>query len=348
MKKFTQLLALFLALAVVLSGCGTLSGPTATEVEIVVNPADLVTESPTQPAESLPQATNTLRPTPLESATPEPTATEALDPYSALLAEARALAENDDLEAALAKINEAVNLAPNDARGYVQRGMVLGGLDKLDEAITDFNFAINYAPNDPTGYNARGITFTRKGQFEQAIRDFNKALEIKPDYTQALTNRAIAFLQQEKVDEALVDFNKAVEISPDNPEVYFNRGQAYLTIFQNRNEVAYLDQCVADFNQVLAFSPENAESLVNRGSCKLLQGKVAEAYDDYSQAIALDANQARYYLFRASLYPDAGTMEQALADAQKVLELTKDEEMLQAANEMLAAIPTTPTSTPKP
>ena len=72
------------------------------------------------------------------------------------------------------------------------------------------------------------------------------------------------------------------------------------------------------------------------------------AYADLSQTISLDPSNAKAYLFRASMYPDYPnvTMEQALADARKVLELSTDTDLVATAKQMLDEIPKLPTPTP--
>jgi len=351
MRTFNLRLVAVLALAaLVLAACTAVGGPQATEMEIVINPADLVTENAQNPGTPIP--TNTLRPTstpaPAEAPVEQPTATVTLDPYNALIQEGVALRSSSDFENALAKFNEAINLDPSNTKGYLQRGITYNAMGRSDEAITDFNFAVNYDPNMAEAYNARGVAFVQKDQYAQALKDFAKAMELKPDYAGAYTNQGIAYLKQQDAPKALESFTKAVELDPDSPESYFNRGQAYLTVAQFTKDLQYIDPCIADLDQAIAMAPDMPDSYFQRANCLTMKNEFQKAFDDYSKAIELNSAAPEYYILRAGLYPDAGTLEAALADLQKVKGLTQDPEMLKAADGLLKDLPVLPTYTPGP
>jgi Tfp pilus assembly protein PilF len=80
----------------------------------------------------------------------------------------------------------------------------------------------------------------------------------------------------------------------------------------------------------------------------MYKNELSKAYEDFTQAITIDPENYKALLYRASLYPNFGTMEQALEDAKKVSENSTDPELKQQAQQMLTAIPTLPTLTPGP
>ena len=55
-------------------------------------------------------------------------------------------------ETALTAIDRAIELNPNYALAYAQRGLVLAWLNRPDEAIAAAERAIRLSPNDPTVY----------------------------------------------------------------------------------------------------------------------------------------------------------------------------------------------------
>jgi tetratricopeptide (TPR) repeat protein len=277
-----------------------------------------------------------------------PTPTNTLDPYATLLFDGVQLRFSEKFDEAIAKFSEAIKMDPNDPSGYIQRGITYSNVGKQDEAIADFNFAINYDPANADAYNGRGNAWAQKEQYEQAIKDYTKAMELQPALVKAYSNRAIAYINQQNIPQALVDFSKVIELTPDDAQAYFNRGQAYMTALQSVSDTSYVDLCIADFNQAIALSPDLAASYYLRGTCTGYKDDSASMFVDYSKAIELDPAQGKYYLFRAVLYPKAGTLDQALADAQKVLELTTDPEMITAAEQLIKELPTLPTLTPGP
>jgi len=339
----------FMLAGLILSACG--AGPIAkpTEREIIIDPNEgLMTEEAGTP---IPTPTMRATPTPIPEtvgAETEPTPTNTLNPYETLIFEGIQLRVNEQFEAALAKFEEAMKMNPNLPTAYLERGITYSNTGKFDEAITDFNFAINYDPASAAAYNARGVVWAQKEQYDQAVKDYNRAIELDPTFTKAITNLAIANMLQNNYEEGLKYFTQAIDASPDDPEMYFNRGQAYLTVMSQSEKEDYIDLCIADFSQVLAFQPEDAESLFSRGLCQSFKGNFMESLKDYSAAIQLNPERAIFFLYRAVLYPDAGTQAMALSDAQKVLEISQDPDMRSQAEMMLTEIPKTPEATAGP
>ena len=65
-----------------------------------------------------------------------------------------------------------------------------------DRAIEDYNRAIDLNPDHADAYSNRGLVCEIKGDYDRAIEDYNKAIELKPDLAEAYrgrfaTNKAI-------------------------------------------------------------------------------------------------------------------------------------------------------------
>ena len=68
----------------------------------------------------------------------------------------------------------------------------------FDRAIADFNRAIELKPDYAEAYNNRGNAYSDKGDFDHAIADFSKAIELKPDFPIAYNNRSVVCRQKEQ------------------------------------------------------------------------------------------------------------------------------------------------------
>ena len=82
-----------------------------------------------------------------------------------------------------------------------------------DSAIEDYSKAIEIDPDYAEAYNNRGFVYDVMGEYGQAIDDFNKAIELVPDYAKAYYNRGVTYVKQGRNDEALADFEKALAYS---------------------------------------------------------------------------------------------------------------------------------------
>ena len=58
--------------------------------------------------------------------------------------------------------------------------------------------AIELKPDYAEAYNNRGVAHGNKGNFDRAIEDFNIAMQLKPDYADAYNNRGEAYNRQRR------------------------------------------------------------------------------------------------------------------------------------------------------
>ena len=86
----------------------------------------------------------------------------------------------------------AINLNPDFARAYNNRGIIYKTRKQFDSAIADLNKALAIRPNYPEAYHNRGNVYGTMGEYERALDDFNKAIAINPNLTEAYNGRAAA------------------------------------------------------------------------------------------------------------------------------------------------------------
>ena len=89
-----------------------------------------------------------------------------------------------------------------------------GGLDAssqglIPEAISHFDKAIQLEPDTAVYYRNRGVAHNKLGQYETAIDDYTKAIQLDPDYALAFFNRGVVLGVLGKNDLADEDFKKA-------------------------------------------------------------------------------------------------------------------------------------------
>ena len=100
----------------------------------------------------------------------------------------------------------------------------------LDRAIVDFNKAIDLNPNYADPYSNRGNAHLYKGNFDRAIEDYTKAINVNPYHTDAHYNRGLAYRYKGEVNPAILDFTKAIDLNPNYAQAYSNRGMMLLCL----------------------------------------------------------------------------------------------------------------------
>jgi tetratricopeptide (TPR) repeat protein len=80
--------------------------------------------------------------------------------------------------------------------------------------------ALEILPQSAETYNNRGIVYSQKGQYDNALSDFTEALKIKPSNAKAYYNRGITYAIKNQYDLALSDLRRSIEISPSEAGSY--------------------------------------------------------------------------------------------------------------------------------
>jgi tetratricopeptide (TPR) repeat protein len=131
------------------------------------------------------------------------------------------------LSKAIAEYNMAIELTPEYAPVYNNRGFAYVGKGEYDQAILDFNKAIEIDPKFAMAYNNRGYVYSVKAEYDQAIADSNRAIALNPKLVMAYNNRGLAYLNKGEYEQAILDCNEALKVNPRNAMAYNIRAVAH-------------------------------------------------------------------------------------------------------------------------
>jgi superkiller protein 3 len=176
---------------------------------------------------------------------------------------------------------------PNCRMAHNNLGTALLKKGSVDEAISHFQKALEIkadraADRAEAHYNLGSALF-QKGSVDEAIVHYQMALQIKPDYALAHINLGTDLLKKGSVDEAIAHFQNALQINPDNTEAHNGLGSALL-------QKGSVDEAITHFQKALQIKPNNAEAHYNLGNILLKKGSVDEAIVHYQTALQLKPN----------------------------------------------------------
>jgi Flp pilus assembly protein TadD len=109
----------------------------------------------------------------------------------------------------------------NRAEAYFAQG------DK-QRALEDYNEAVKLAPKNAKLYYNRGVFYAAQTDGEAALRDLDTALAINPKFVEALQERAKIYLTQSNLSGALADYSEAVRLQPKTAALWSERGYVCL------------------------------------------------------------------------------------------------------------------------
>ena len=140
------------------------------------------------------------------------------------------LIDKGEIDRAFEDHNKAIQLDPQLAEAYSNRGVTYRNKGEVDRAIEDYTEAIKLKPEGVEPYNNRGIAYCHKGKYDYAIEDFSEAIQLKPGLAVPYNNRGAAYYSKGVYDCAIGDLDKALELNPDYADAYYNRGEVWLRL----------------------------------------------------------------------------------------------------------------------
>jgi tetratricopeptide (TPR) repeat protein len=272
------------------------------------------------------------------------------DPAAARDAGAALARGNFDQAVALYSTALQDKTLPNERRAVLltDRGVAHARRQSPREAIEDFNRAIQLYPEYAAVYNNRGNVLLGIGAVREAMKDFDRALVLAPGYAAAYSNRAGAHVRLGDLRLAMADYSKALTLVPANPAAFTGRGRAHLAAYRPESAIrdftravgfdarfgaAYraraeaklmlerYDEAIEDFSRAIAFDARNAELYLLRGAAYLAVGNAASAAKDYATAIDINPRNAHAYAARGFAYAKAEAYDDALNDLGRAIEL---------------------------
>ena len=116
---------------------------------------------------------------------------------------------------ALAALQKAAALLPDDEEVQYNLGSTLHNLGRLDEAAAGYRRALALKPNYVEAHNNLGNTLKDMGQLDEAAASYRRALQIRPDYAEAHCNLGNTLNELGQPVDAEASLRRALQIKPD-------------------------------------------------------------------------------------------------------------------------------------
>ena len=248
----------------------------------------------------------------IDGAIAELTKTIELDPgfVMAYYFRAQCFFLKGDREKALPDYSKVIELAPTTPgieRVYNARSVIRVLKGETEGALQDLDKAIESNPNYADSFSNRGTTRQLRGDLTGAASDFDKALELNPNLAAAYIGRGILRFETQNLEKAMADFNRALELVPTAAKPYASRAILHTLAGEVDLAVADLKKALtldpaslsekdpgfasSPFKRLESFissNPKNARAYEARGIFRLVQGRRAEAMQDFTKSLELN------------------------------------------------------------
>ena len=111
---------------------------------------------------------------------------------------------------ALGICSDIIELDPEHAMSYYNRGSIYSNMGMYEKALADLDKTIELTPYYASAYNNRGLVYYKLDEYEKAIADYDKAISLE-DSAISYYNRANAYYASEEPQKALDDFIQFLE-----------------------------------------------------------------------------------------------------------------------------------------
>lgn len=227
-------------------------------------------------------------------------------------------------------------------------GLIAFALLDYDTATNRLNQALDISPDQAVLYYDRGVVFHSQGLYQVAIQNYNLALFLDRTLTGALVNRGLAREALSLDTLALEDFELALSTEPSEVGAWFNKAnllkkhalhegaiRCYLIavrinplFWQARTNLglAYFETCAYEqavnaYSAAVAVNQSFAALYFNRANSFRALNESFAAHQDYERAIALDPSLAAAYANRGLVFKDQNLLKRARQDYLRALRI---------------------------
>lgn len=256
-----------------------------------------------------------------------------------------------EYKAAIKHYTAALQLNPDLAEVYHNRGTLKNALGQHKTAIADWDAALRCNPALAEAYFNRGAAKNTLGDAEGSIADCTAAIDLNPEAMPAYYNRAQAKMELKRYAEGIEDYDKVLKLpisKTDSYGAYYNRALAkYLlgldTAAQGDEEeaVQLYHASIPDYTHAIKVAPDRilaSRNYNNRGYSKYLiaehesaHGNMEEARNlyeaallDSEEAIKRDRKNAYAYCTRAVAKVAFEAHTAAIDDFDRAIKLNPD------------------------
>ncbi len=269
-------------------------------------------------------------------------------------------AKQKDYAGAIEEFNRALQLTPDFAEAYLQRGLAYYDSGAIHQAVSDYTQSLNFYPDSVEANYCRGLARLALKNLPGALEDVDRAIRLNPHHAAAYNLRGIVRRKQGYIQDAIANFKKAAElylaqqdkencrlclakiqqlqppeksvISPQNSQIIpIISTNEYFKQLLEKAEKGDTRSAIADLNWVLQADSQDAQAYCYRGVVRCKMGNYEAAIADFNQALQLNFHDAVVYRNRGKARSLLGDNQGAIADFNQALQIQPQDALVYVA-----------------
>jgi len=181
----------------------------------------------------------------------------------------KALIEEKNLQAGIASLEKAVNLAPEYQEAHLLLGAAYMDNKHYDKAEREMRRALEINPKSATAYFGLGDVLRRQEKYAEAEKVLQDGLKLEPKSHQGHFTLGQVYFAEGDVAKAGPEVGRALQLKPDYAEAYLLAGNLFL---KARNAASALQM----FDEYLRLEPKGQSAAQTREMIEKIRKAMAE------------------------------------------------------------------------
>ncbi|MFN6087528.1 MAG: tetratricopeptide repeat protein [Cyclobacteriaceae bacterium] len=208
---------------------------------------------------------------------------------------------------AIVYLDSALQLLPNMADFWVNRGIVKQSLRDTLAAVKDFKSALQIDPEHALANHNLALLGGLDGKEKETEKLITEAIEKNPNLIYSYEERGFLRMKARNWKGALADFNQAILLDANDPDNWLQRGIV-------KEKLKDMSGALADYSQAIKLKDDYERAWMNRGNLLSKMNRLGEAIEDYTIAITHYPEYGLAYYNRARAFHKTSQLKKACAD----------------------------------
>jgi len=218
---------------------------------------------------------------------------------------------------ALAALQHAARLLPNDAEAHSNLGTNLHDRGEWVEAVLSLRRALHLRPDNVDAYRNLGNVLLALGDYAGASECYQRVLTLSPLDVDALNSLGTVVRSIGRRREAIPLYQRAIEIDPHRVDSHWNLGTVLF-------ELRRIDEAMAHYLHVLTLNPNYAPAHLSMGLALRQKRRPKDALISCKAALRIDPDYVEALSLFGELQADSGHFDEANVLFQRAIAIKPD------------------------
>lgn len=152
--------------------------------------------------------------------------------------------KNGNLESALSKYKQVLDINSRLYQAYFQMGVLQKKMGNLSLAIENYQSALRIKKTFDKGWYNLGLAYKDNGDIDKARESFEETIRLNKKYYKAHKSLGEIFIDLERYEDAILSFKTAIDVKPKYAAAYHAMGITYAKLEDYNRSAESLAQAV--------------------------------------------------------------------------------------------------------